>query len=165
MLGREGDMLGNPGQRAILTGMATILLLGALALLGWQLATPPVGATDDPDEPTPIPNVVLGQPSALEQMYEGALKRAIDRIPADKKVWIDSDTVVYLLAADPHDLDGAQIAVAQHLPSKVSLNYAAPGAAAFAENLADHPDGRAQADRMDDDTEVAKGVSTLLGGK
>ena len=104
-------------------------------------------------------------PSSLDAMLEGRLQAAIDNIPDDKKIWIDDDTVVYLLPADPHDFNGAQVAVAHHLPSKTAITYDAPGADAYAEDLGDHPDARAVADRMAQNPQVADAVATLLGGK
>ena len=109
-------MLGIPAKRAVLTGAAAILLLGALVLLGWQLATPPVGATSDSGGPTPFPDMLSDDPHALDRMFEEGVRNSIARIPADKKTWLDPDTVVYLLPADPHDLDGAEVAVAHHIP-------------------------------------------------
>ena len=126
---------------------------------------PPHTPTSPPRTPTPTPNVVLGEPSPLDEMLEGRLQAAIDNIPDDKKIWIDDDTVVYLLPADPHDFNGAQVAVAHHLPSKAAINYDAPGVAAYAEDVGEHPDARAAADRMAQDPKVANAVATLLRGK
>ena len=119
----------------------------------------------DSSPPGPTPNVVPGGPSSLGVILEGRLQAAIDNIPYDEKIWIDDDTVVYLLPADPHDFNGAQVAVAHHLPSKAAITYDAPGAAAYAEDVEDHPDARAAVDRMAQDPQVADAVAILLGGK
>ena len=126
--------------------------------------TPTPSATPIPPTPTPssTPDVVPGEPSELEKMLDGAVKKAINRIPGDRKIWVDEEVVVYVLAADPHDLEGDQVAVVQHLPSGAILNYDTPGAEPFGQRWGDHPDGQAQVDRMAQDPEVADAVSTLL---
>ena len=144
-------------------------------LLVWgQGEGPRGGAKPTPIAPYPTrtsvpqthtPDVALGEPSSLDAMLEGRLQAAIDNIPHNKKIWIDDETVVYLLPADPHDFNGAQVAVAHHLPSKAAITYDAPGADPYSEDVGDHPDARTAADRMTQNPKVADAVAALLGGK
>ena len=43
--------------------------------------------------------------------------------PAGHIDWVDEDTVVYVLAADPHDLAGTKVAVAHQLLTSAAITY------------------------------------------
>ena len=163
---------GSPAHRSILVVVLVSLLLGGLALLGWQLVNDTASADPGDRRLPPAPNAAppissLGAVPASDKYtrMEERLRRAIDNIPSDRKIWIDLDTVVYLLPRDPHDFSGEVVAVAHHLPTGAARTYAAPGEDAFAEDVAHHPDARMASDQMSLDPEVSKAVTTLLGGE
>ena len=72
----------------------------------------------------PTPAVVPGElQSDRHEEAEQRLRRAMANFPAGHIDWVDEDTVVYVLAADPHDLAGTKVAVAHHLPTSAAITY------------------------------------------
>lgn len=145
-------------------------LLVVLAIAG-AVAAFPLG--DEPEDSSrPVPTVAPASQNGdathdadRHLQVEEQLRTAIDNIPSDLKIWIDEDTVVYVLPRDPHAFSGDKIAVAHHLPTAAVKNYAASGEDSFAEDTAHHPDAKAAADRMHQDPRVANAVSDLLGSE
>ena len=72
----------------------------------------------------PTPAVVPGEPQIdRHEEAEQRLRRAMANFPAGHIDWVDGDTVVYVLAADPHDLAGTKVAVAHYLPTSAAITY------------------------------------------
>ena len=72
----------------------------------------------------PTPAVVPGEPQIdRHEEAEQRLRRAMANFPAGHIDWVDEDTVVYVLAADPHDLAGTKVAVAHYLPTSAAITY------------------------------------------
>ena len=120
------------------------------------------------------------RPSSDEYSEEEQQLRAVmGNFPSDEIVWIDGDTVVYILARDPHayyhnppDFSKGFIANAQHLPTGATKAYALSSEAAsdtgvrrveaIDEYAGDHPEGRGVLDRMQRDPRVIRTVTRLL---
>ena len=47
----------------------------------------------------------------------------MEEFPERMKIWIDEDTIVYLLILDPHDREGEVIAVTQDMSTWTVKNY------------------------------------------
>lgn len=73
---------------------------------------------------TPIPNATPGVFLNMALGQEEDHRQAIANIPDAWKIWIDKDTVAYLLPRDPHgDLSKGWMIVVAHLPTGTVLNY------------------------------------------
>ena len=93
----------------------------------------------------------------------------MEEFPERMKIWIDKDTIVYLLIRDPHDREGELIAVAQDIPTGAAKNYEvktdSDGLARiklFEEEAPDSPQGEAAALRLEQDPRVADAALVLL---
>ena len=72
----------------------------------------------------PTPAVVPGEPQIdRHEEAEQRLRRAMANFPAGHIDWVDEDMVLYVLAADPHDLAGTKVAVAHYLPTSAAITY------------------------------------------
>ncbi len=166
--------LRTPAEQGALIIILVSLLFGGLGVLGWQLANRTTSAESSerrlPPEPNFAPDTSVnavpnsGKHSRMHSLIQESLRTAIDNIPSDSKIWIDGDTVVYLLPRDPHDFSGEMVAVAHHLPTGAVKNYMTPGEDPFVEYVGHHPDARKAADQMQTDPRIAAAVSILLGG-
>lgn len=86
----------------------------------------------------------------------------IDNIPIDRKVWIDQDTVVYLLRRYPHqDWAKGANAVAHHMPTAAAIVYDESGFELGRDTIL-HPDAPAIAERMSKDPRVLAAVRELF---
>ena len=120
--------IGTRAPTAPLSGVTVIGAHGGSASPVGQLAATPM-PTPRPTgrvslSPTPTPAVIPGQPQVdRAKKAEQRRREAMANFPDEKITWIDQDTLVYVLSADPHDLSGPKVAVAQHLPTGAALNY------------------------------------------
>lgn len=138
---------------------------GALTRLETPLANPRT-------TPTPAGAPMVGQSEPVvdsRAREEQRLREILEEFPERMKIWIDQDTIVYLLPRDPHDLEGELGAVVQDLPTRTVKNYElvtdSDGQASiglYAERTPNSPEGRAAALRLEQDPRVTEAALKLL---
>ena len=93
----------------------------------------------------------------------------MEEFPERMKIWIDQDTIVYLLNRHPHGSEGDLVAVALYLPTRTVKNYelaidgnGEASIALYSERTPDSAEGRAASLRLEEDPRVADAALHLL---
>ena len=122
--------------------------------------------------PTPAGAPLVGQSQpVLDHQARDAqrLREVMEEFPERMKIWIDEDTIVYLLNRHPHGSEGDLVAVALYLPTRTVKNYelaidsnGEASIAVYSERTPDSPEGRAASLRLEEDPRVADAGLHLL---
>ena len=133
----------------------------------------PIGARAGAREsstPTPVVGPVPGESQRVLDRQAGderRMRQVLSNFPERNIVWVDQDTVVYRILADPHDLAGPKVAVAYHIPTRTIASYMLDKATDLVilagEELDHHPHAPAVVARMKRDPRVREAVEKLLG--
>ena len=122
--------------------------------------------------PTPAGAPLVGQSQPVldhEARDAQRLREVMEEFPERMKIWIDQDTIVYLLNRHPHGSEGDLVAVALYLPTKTVKNYelaidgnGEASIALYSERTPDSAEGRAASLRLEEDPRVADAALHLL---
>ena len=133
----------------------------------------PIGTgagTREASTPTPVVVPVPGESQLVldrQARDEQRMRQVLSNFPEKNIVWVDQDTVVYRILADPHDLAGPKVAVAYHIPTQTIASYMLDKATDLVilagEELDHHPDAPTVVARMKRDPRVREAVEKLLG--
>ena len=122
--------------------------------------------------PTPAGAPLVGQSQPVldhEARDAQRLREVMEEFPERMKIWIDQDTIVYLLNRHPHGSEGDLVAVALYLPTRTVKNYelaidgnGEASIALYSERTPDSAEGRAASLRLEEDPRVADAALHLL---
>ena len=147
----------------------------ATSEVGADTATPtqaetPSGTAGTTPTPAGAPLVGQSQPVLDHEARDAQrLREVMEEFPERMKIWIDQDTIVYLLNRHPHGSEGDLVAVALYLPTTTVKNYelaidgnGEASIALYSERTPDSPEGRAASLRLEEDPRVADAALHLL---